>query len=316
MNQIFADTNNNTNIDILQDAVKKFNTIRPKICNEFFELDIFSSRIITTQQVSSPLSTSPHKHSFYELFIPISGTSTYKFKKTTLNLFQNKICLIIPHTMHQLVKFSDDFAALTFGFYFLAPTTLSLPIHTDKEYFELINSPYIINSIMYILNLAQEAENGYYQRINMQLSLLIFDVINQIEPMRRAFPYMDNNEEKSETITDDTRIRAAIQYISDNIASDILVDDVAASAGVCSRQLNRILNSSINISTNELINKIRIKTAKKYMESPSLTLSQISTKCGFNSLTSFSRTFKKITGVAPKYYKQNEDTTCQTKSDN
>ena len=137
----------------------------------------------------------------------------------------------------------------------------------------------------------------------MQLQLLIFDIINLIEPMRNGLPHI-NDEEKSETVSDDTRLRAAVQYITDNISSDILVEDVAASAGICSRQLNRILISSIGISTNELINNIRIKTAKKYMESNALTLSQISEKCGFNSLTSFSRTFKKITGIAPKFYKE------------
>lgn len=307
MSQIFADNSNNTNTDILYDIAKKFNTIRPKINNDFFELDIFFSRIITKHLVSSTSSTTLHRHSFYELIIPISGTATYKFKKNKLNLLQNKICLIVPNTMHELINFSDDYVALTFGFYFLAPATLSLPIRTSKEYFELKNSPYIKNSIMYMLNLAQGTENGYYQRINMQLSLLLFDIFNQIEPIRKAIPYIDSNSEVGETISDNTRIRSAIQYITDNISSDILVDDVAASVGICSRQLNRILISSMNISTNELINKIRIKTAKKYMESPSLTLSEISAKCGFNSLTSFSRTFKKITGVTPKLYKQNEE---------
>lgn len=306
MNSFFADINNNANIDIPYDTLRSFNNIKPKIRNDFFELDIFFSRVITTQHISSLRTTPPHKHSFYELIIPISGTATYKFKKNTLNLFQNKICLILPDTTHQPVNYSDDFAALTLGFYFLEPTTLSLPIHTNKEHIELKNSPYIINSIMYILTLSQGTENGYYQRINMQLSLLIFDIINQIEPIRKAFPRIDDNEEKPEMISNDTRIRAAIQYIYDNISSDILVDDVASYAGICSRQLNRILISSMNISTNELINKIRIKTAKKYMESPSLTLSQISTKCGFNSLTSFSRSFKKITGVSPKFYKENQ----------
>lgn len=304
MNKNFDVDTNNTNTDILYEATRKFNTIKPRVSNDFFELDIFYSRIITNQHLSSPGCTAPHKHSFYELIIPISGTSIYKFKNSQLILSKDKFCMIVSNTVHSLVNHSNDFAALTIGFNFLSPETLSLPINTNKDFYELESSSYIINNIMYLLNLAQTLENGYYQRINMQLSLLIFDIINRIEPMRNNLPHI-NDDDGSETVSDDTRIRTATQYISDNISSDILVDDVAVSAGVCSRQLNRILISAMDISTNELINSIRIKAAKKYMESSSLTLSQISAKCGFNSLTSFSRTFKKITGVAPKFYLEN-----------
>jgi AraC-like DNA-binding protein len=307
MNYDLTNEADNTNTDILYDAIRKFNSIVPNISNDYFKLDIFYSRIITNQHLSSPDTRAPHKHSFYELIIPVCGTASYEFKKSNLNLFKGKFCLTVPNTTHHLTKHTDDFAALTFGFNFLSPDALSLPIKTDREFFELNSSPYLLNGIMHILNLAESSENGYYQRINMQLQLLLFDIINRIEPMRIGLPHI-NDEEKSETVSDDTRLRAAMQYISDNINSDILVDDVAAAAGVCSRQLNRILISSIGISTNELINRIRIRTAKKYMESNTIPLSQISEKCGFNSLTSFSRTFKKITGVAPKFYKKDKNT--------
>lgn len=316
MENLFADTINKINTGPLHDATRKFNTIKPEIINDFFELDIFFSRIITTHHVSFPSSTSAHKHSFYELIVPISGSATYIFKKSKINLLPNKICLIVPKATHQLAKFSEDYAALTFGFYFLAPTTLTLPVRTNKEYFELKNSPYIISSLMHMLDLSQGSENGYYQRINMQFSLLMFEIINQIEPIRKAIPHIESDIEKNEISSDNARIRSAIQYITDNISSDILVDDVAASAGICSRQLNRILISSMNISANELINKIKIKMAKKYIESSSLTITQISSKCGFNSLTSFNRTFKKFTGVSPKVYRQNQETSNQSKDEN
>jgi hypothetical protein len=170
-------TDNSTNTDILYDAIRKFNAIIPKISNEFFHLDIYHSRIITNQHFSSPDSTAPHKHSFYELIIPITGTATYIFKKSKLNLFSDKFCLIASNTTHSLTNPSPDFSAFTFGFTFLSPEALSLPINTDKDYFALKNSPYLLNSIMHILSLAGTSENGYYQRINMQLSLLLFDII-------------------------------------------------------------------------------------------------------------------------------------------
>ena len=205
------------------------------------------------------------------------------------------------------MSYSDDFASLTFGFYFISPTSLSLPITTNKPFLELELSTYLKNGILYMLSLSSGTEAGFYQRLNMQFSLILFDIFNQVDAFQKALPNISENNDDIETISDNTRIRTAIQYIADNIASDISVSDVSSSVGISTRQLNRILTSSINISTNELINKIRIKEAKKYMQSSHLSLTQISTMCGFNSLTSFNRTFKANTGLTPKSYRNNKN---------
>lgn len=309
MSQVFTvNDNNNTNTDMFYDLSKKFNAIKPKITNDFFELDIFFSRIVTGRYLSSISEPPLHKHSFYELIIPLQGTSTYTFKKYNSCIFQNKIYLIVPNAKHRLVSYSEDFASLTFGFYFISPASLSLPIANNKPFLELELSTYLKNSILYMLALSSGTEKGFYQRLNMQFSLILFDIFNQVSAFQKALPDVLNNDD-IETISDNTRIRTAIQYITDNIASDISVSDVSSSVSISTRQLNRILASSMNISINELINKIKIKEAKKYMNTSHLSLTQISTMCGFNSLTSFNRTFKANTGLTPKAYRANKNIT-------
>ncbi|MBR2916564.1 MAG: helix-turn-helix transcriptional regulator, partial [Clostridia bacterium] len=89
-----------------------------------------------------------------------------------------------------------------------------------------------------------------------------------------------------------------------NISSSISVSDVANYVCISSRQLNRILKNALDITTNDLINELKIKAAKVYMKNPTLSISQISVMCGFNSLTHFNLTFKKLTGHTPKAFRQ------------
>ena len=52
-----------------------------------------------------------------------------------------------------------------------------------------------------------------------------------------------------------------------------------------------------------LIQKHVLEKAKKYMENPDLNLSEIAYKCGYQDLSSFTRSFKKSTGVNPGKYR-------------
>lgn len=51
----------------------------------------------------------------------------------------------------------------------------------------------------------------------------------------------------------------------------------------------------------------RIEQAKKMLDRPNVDLVNIAIACGFSDQAHFSRTFKKIAGLTPKQYRQNND---------
>ena len=284
----------------LNKAIYRFNSIHPRIKSEFFECDVFLSRIMTPDL---SVRTYPlHKHSFYELHIPISGKAEYLMEEQSISFAPGKAMLILPDVAHCLT-YSDEYISVTLGFAFLTPASLKAHSGNYNLYTESPCSSNIYNSVLYILkSLLDETIEDYYIFSNLY-SVIIYDILMHIPFFKKEI--LNNNTRLNiEHFSDNIRVRTAIQYIYDNIAFPISANDVSNHIMISTRQLNRILKSTHGVSINRLINNIRISVAKQHITTTDLSLSQIALLCGYNSPTHFNLTFKKITGLTPKLYRQ------------
>lgn len=79
--------------------------------------------------------------------------------------------------------------------------------------------------------------------------------------------------------------------------------DVADMLETNTTYLSRMVNTAYNLGFPELINTLRIDYAEQYLlENSDAKQSEIATKCGFLSASSFNTVFKRITGVTPKIW--------------
>lgn len=77
--------------------------------------------------------------------------------------------------------------------------------------------------------------------------------------------------------------------------------------GLNQKQVSAALNQYLGKNFNEYLNGYRIQEAQKRLiadQSQHLTIAAIAYDCGFNSLTTFQRTFKAVTGQTPKFFQQ------------
>lgn len=286
--------------DDLSKATQKFNAIKPYGKNDFYECDFLLSRVMTPN--ASITSYPMHRHSFYELHIPISGEAEYLVGDEIVRCTPQKALLLPPNQTHRHVR-SEQYVALTLGFVFVSPALLATQTIADKKYIEIDCSMDVFHCIAYIFRtlLDDTVEDHYI--INALFSVIIHDLFMRVPEFMAVFK-KNRTMFGTERVSDDARARIALQYISDNIAFPISADDVANHLLLSSRQLNRVLKNSLNISVNRLINETRIKEAKRYIEQTDLPLSEIALMCGFNSPTHFNLTFKKTTGITPTLYRQ------------
>jgi len=85
----------------------------------------------------------------------------------------------------------------------------------------------------------------------------------------------------------------------------LLKSELAELLGVSNPEIARLLNERIGMSFFEFINYYRIKefvALAKKEESQYLTMFGIAQEAGFNSKTTFNKSFKKIMGTSPKQY--------------
>ncbi len=82
---------------------------------------------------------------------------------------------------------------------------------------------------------------------------------------------------------------------------------VSERTGFAAKIISAVLNQHLQKSFNEFVNGYRIAAFKEKIlqpETSNLTIAGIATDCGFNSLATFQRLFKEITGQSPTAYRK------------
>lgn len=79
--------------------------------------------------------------------------------------------------------------------------------------------------------------------------------------------------------------------------------DLAREVGVSENTVSKIINASFGQSFPKLLNEYRVADAKRMLENPDIAVQVIAFEVGFNSLASFNRVFREVTGMTPTAYR-------------
>ena len=93
-------------------------------------------------------------------------------------------------------------------------------------------------------------------------------------------------------------------FIEESYADpDIRLTDAAQSSGVSEDHLNSLLRRFANTTFHNLLSRYRIEKCLQLLCERNYTLTEIYSRCGFNSPTTFDRQFKRWVGCLPREYK-------------
>lgn len=94
-------------------------------------------------------------------------------------------------------------------------------------------------------------------------------------------------------------------FLNPNMSLDTIADELNLSLG----HLSKLINTELGLSFKDYLNSLRIEEAKRYLkdsEFSNYTLAAIGLEAGFNSKSAFNASFKKITGLTPSQFKQQQ----------
>ena len=83
------------------------------------------------------------------------------------------------------------------------------------------------------------------------------------------------------------------------------LDSLADKIGISEKLISNLINQHIGKNFNDFVNEYRVQEAKKKLINPSFrqfTIAAIAFDSGFNSLATFQRCFKQVTGITPSQY--------------
>ncbi len=99
-------------------------------------------------------------------------------------------------------------------------------------------------------------------------------------------------------------IRKAKAYLADNYQQAITLHEVANAAGISPFHFSKRFKETIGIGFAEYLTRLRIQQCKKLLWNPNLSITEAAFECGFQSMASFSRAWKKFEEESPKQYRK------------
>ncbi len=95
------------------------------------------------------------------------------------------------------------------------------------------------------------------------------------------------------------RLQKMLTYIYENYAGSVTLEDIAKAADISRSEAGRCFHTYMGCSPIDALIQYRLQMAHKFLSERTQTLQQISYACGFNSVSYFSRRFKKRYGYTP-----------------
>lgn len=253
--------------------------------------DLFTFRRAEKNDGSVRITSNRHYHSRFEIYCLESGICHYFIDNKSYELLPGDLAIIPAGVIHNTMYQKSRYTRL------------------------LLNFPakYIPTEVMPLLK-----SIGYLYR-NPDISRDIFDLLYRIEEeSREENPFSDQmigcymNQlffllARNRNCYDDTRVRkeyieGAIAFVQEHFTDvDLSLGQTARRFSVSPEHFSREFKKETGFGFCEYVNLLRIKKAESLLKTrPDLSVTEVSSQCGFNDSNYFSVKFKKMYGVSPK----------------
>lgn len=201
----------------------------------------------------------------------------------------------IPHEESKSENFHRYIAIFIDEYYFKK----QLSFYTENIYDKYFWSQFTINKsiINYIKNFMTEYEENNNNRDEILMSLSIL-ITNEI--IRNLLKIQGNN---NNDITD-TETLKALDYMNANFGDKITLRTLCSVTNMSESNFNKIFREQTGMSPIKYLINLRIKKAKKFLRNTELSITDISMKCGFYSVSHFSSCFTNVVNISPTDYQK------------
>lgn len=101
----------------------------------------------------------------------------------------------------------------------------------------------------------------------------------------------------------DYQLLQVTDYISDRLADDIQLSDLAALLGLSQFHFSRLFKQSTGVSPYQYVLQQRVERAKQLLKTTNLPVMDIALSCGFSNHSHLGKWFRQYTGMAPKAFR-------------
>jgi AraC family transcriptional regulator len=96
------------------------------------------------------------------------------------------------------------------------------------------------------------------------------------------------------------KLKQSIDYIQDNLAGEISLNELADYLGISRYYFCRLFKQSTGLSPHQYVIQQRVERAKQLLQRRGMSIADVAQACGFAHQSHLNRHFKRLTGVTPK----------------
>lgn len=134
-------------------------------------------------------------------------------------------------------------------------------------------------------------------------------VANEVARLMVAPPFREGGQaqfiERAVPVrTADERINRLIAELTERIAEDVPLEELAARAAMSPRTFFRAFRRATGLAPRAWITQARLRAAQEMLETGSGSVESIAKRCGFDSPVTFRQRFRELYGVSPSAWRQ------------
>jgi AraC-like DNA-binding protein len=99
-------------------------------------------------------------------------------------------------------------------------------------------------------------------------------------------------------------IREAVRFVHENLARPVSAEELAARLALSPSRLRAVFREEIGAPLGEFVARARMNRACALLGRSDLSVSEVAAACGFESIYSFSRAFRRRKGMAPTEFRK------------
>lgn len=243
-----------------------------------------------------------HKHDYYEFFLVCSGSATHYINFKEKPIFKGTFTLIRPNDTHSFLRATNNFS-----FYNLLVSKLTMDtclafLGNQSGVYQMLTSEIspvklqqgelasLIKTLEQ-LSIAHELNINYF---NTQLKLTVLNLLSNF--------FMEQTLHLSHEIPNWLGIVTLEMQKPQNYQEGL--NALYRISKRSPEYLCRIFKKYLNKTPTKFINEIRIENAKFALKYTNRSIIEISQDVGYENLSHFYHTFKKITGMSPKDFRR------------
>ncbi len=228
----------------------------------------------------------PHLHSSFELVVVREGIMEITVDKKQYTVSEGNALLIFPNEVH------------------------SLNTHKHSSHFLCIFSEKLVQAYSHIFS-SKRPKNHMFMLDELYITMLeelcnCDDLLRIKGVLYYLCSIFNEKAEYSEKPKEkDDLLFSIFKFVEANYNKDCSLEALASETSYHSVYLSRFFKKCTDITYTDYVNRYRINEAEYILKNTDRAILQTAYDCGFDSLRSFNRNFKLVTGMTPSEYRHN-----------